>query len=163
MPKYLNDISMWFENLFRIRCNSIIHTSNNLESLLLIIRYVQRATNQEINDSMKKGIIYLPADFDLLLKNDLLSLLPNIQFEHCKSHSQFQDVIDINQLEKLLENHPHQTETYPMMIIAQAGNLNTSNYVALHFSCLFFFSFSISLRHCCIWSFRCIDQVKTAV
>jgi hypothetical protein len=81
---------------------------------------MKQSTNEN-NFATKKGIIYVSIDFDVSLKNDLLSSISNIQFKHIKNDITREDMIDINQLEELIKRDLNDTQSYPFMIIAHAG------------------------------------------
>ncbi|CAF4400139.1 unnamed protein product, partial [Rotaria magnacalcarata] len=67
-------------------------------------------------------IIYIPIDFDPNLKIDLTASLPNIKFEHISNNVSYEDLIDINQLEEFIQRDLNDTQSYPFMVIANAGS-----------------------------------------
>lgn len=74
----------------------------------------------------KKGIIYVPNDFDPHLKIDLIASISSIKFEHVSNDSSREDMINISHLKELIKRDVNDPQAYPMMIIANAGHCNHS-------------------------------------
>ncbi len=51
----------------------------------------------------------------------MISSLPNIRFEHISNDNSHEDIININQLEEYLKRDINDTQSYPFMVIANAG------------------------------------------
>ncbi|CAF1180790.1 unnamed protein product [Rotaria sordida] len=119
--KYQNEIIEWCRNLFHINCDTLLYSTFYSETFLRIIRYALKQTNNENNLSLKKAIIYVSIDFDTNIKNDLLSSISNIKFEHIQNDVLHEDIIDINQLEELIKRNLNDIDSYPFMVIANAG------------------------------------------
>ena len=71
----------------------------------------------------KKGIIYVPSDFDPNLKIDLMSTISNIKFEYLTNENSHEDLIDLQQLKDLIQRDSNDSQVYPLMIVANAGQL----------------------------------------
>ncbi len=117
LPKYQEEILQWCENLFHIHSNALLCSIYYSETFQRVIRYALKP-NQS-----KKAIIYIPTDFDPNLKIDLTSSLSNIKFEHISNDSSSEDIIDINQLEQIIKRDANDPQSYPFMVIANAGRL----------------------------------------
>ncbi|CAF2076967.1 unnamed protein product [Rotaria magnacalcarata] len=116
LPKYQTEIVQWCENLFHINCNALLCSTYYSETFQRVIRYASKS------NQLKKGIIYIPIDFDPNLKIDLTASLPNIKFEHISNNVSYEDLIDINQLEEFIQRDLNDTQSYPFMVIANAGS-----------------------------------------
>jgi len=55
------------------------------------------------------------------LKTNLLSSISNIQFEHIQNDLIHEDLIDINQLEESIKRNLNDIQSFPFMVIANAG------------------------------------------
>ncbi|CAF3795091.1 unnamed protein product [Rotaria sp. Silwood1] len=121
LQKYQNEIIEWCRNLFHINCDTLLYSSFCSETFLRIIRYALKQITNENNLSLKKAIIYVSNDFDINVKNDLLSSISNIKFEHIQNDITHEDMIDIKQLEELIKRDLNDTNSYPFMVIANAG------------------------------------------
>ena len=73
------------------------------------------------SNQYKQGIIYIPTNFDSHLTTDLTLSLTNIKFERISNDLAHEDMINISQLENFLERDLNNTQTYPLMVIANAG------------------------------------------
>ncbi|CAF4487866.1 unnamed protein product [Rotaria sp. Silwood1] len=116
LPKYQIEIVEWCQNLFHIHANALLCSTYYSETFQRVIRYALK------NDRFKKGIIYVPMDFDTNLKIDLTSSLSNIKFEHISNDISSEDMIDINQLEERIKRDANDIQSYPFMVIANAGS-----------------------------------------
>ncbi len=117
LPKYQEEILQWCENLFHIHSNALLCSIYYSETFQRVIRYALKT------DQLKKGIIYIPTDFDPNLKIDLMSSISNIKFEHISNDHLHEDMININQLEDLIKRDLNDSQSYPFMVIANAGQL----------------------------------------
>ncbi|CAF1282863.1 unnamed protein product [Rotaria sordida] len=116
LPKYQIEIIEWCKNLFHFNSHALLCSTYYSETFQRVIRYAFKT------DRFKKGIIYVPMDFDTNLKIDLTSSLSNIKFEHISNDISSEDMIDINQLEELIKRDINDTQSYPFMVIANAGS-----------------------------------------
>ena len=107
----------WCQNLFHINSNALLCSTYYSETFQRVIRYALKP------NQFKKAIIYIPTDFDPNLKIDLTSSLSNIKFEHISTDSSSEDMIDINQLEQIIKRDANDSQSYPFMVIANAGRL----------------------------------------
>ncbi|CAF3082990.1 unnamed protein product [Rotaria sp. Silwood2] len=121
LQKYQNEIIEWCRNLFHINCDTLLYSSFYSETFLRIIRYALKQINNDNSLLLKKAIIYVSTDFDINVKNDLLSSISNIKFEHIQNDMTHEDMIDINQLEELIKRDLNDINSYPFMVIASAG------------------------------------------
>ena len=91
------------------------------ETLLFVIRYALKQHNIENSLSIKKSIVYVSIDFDMNLKNDLLFSISNIKFECVQNDQMHDDIIDCDELEKLIKRDLNNADSYPFMVVASAG------------------------------------------
>lgn len=106
----------WCQNLFHINCEALFCSTYFSETIQRVIRYAARP------DQLKKGIIYIPMDFDQNIKTDLTSSLPNIRFQPIANELSHDDLIDIGQLEEYIKRDSNDPHAYPLMVVAHAGN-----------------------------------------
>jgi len=116
LSKYQSELVQWFESLFHFQFDAILYSSSLIKSLQRVIRYVLK------NGQYKKGIIYIPTDFDPNIKLELFSTISNIKFEHVPTDSVYEDMIDLKQLEELIQRDSNEGQVYPLMVIANAGS-----------------------------------------
>ncbi|CAF4437161.1 unnamed protein product [Rotaria sp. Silwood2] len=116
LPKYQIEIVEWCQKLFHINSKALLCSTYYSETFQRVIRYAFKT------DRLKKGIIYVPMDFDTNLKIDLTSSLSNIKFEYISNDISSEDMIDCNQLEELFKRDANDTQSYPFMVIANAGS-----------------------------------------
>ncbi len=121
LPKYQNEIIDWCRNLFHIHCDTVLYSTNYTETFARIIRYAYKQSINDNNLIIKKAMIYVSIDFDINLKTDLLAGISNIKFEHIQNDVIREDLIDINQLEECIKRDLEDTQSYPLMVIANAG------------------------------------------
>lgn len=121
LPKYQTDIIEWCRNLFHFQYETILYSNNYIESYLRMIRIALKVLANESNLSTKKAVIYVPIDFDFQLKAELLSSIANIKFEHVQNDDRHEDIIDVEQLEESIKRDQNDEQSYPFMIIANAG------------------------------------------
>lgn len=115
LPKYQTETVEWCEKLFHIRTDALLCSTYYSETFQRVIRYAFKS------DQLKKGVIYVPMDFDSNLKIDLASSLSNVIFQRIQNNIAFEDIIDINHLEELIKRDLNSTQSYPFMVIANAG------------------------------------------
>ncbi|CAF1067910.1 unnamed protein product [Adineta steineri] len=120
-PKYQNEINEWYQDLFHINSNTILYSTFYSETFSRIIRYAIKQSHKENDFLNKKAIIYVSVDFNNHLKTDLLSSIPNIKFQTVQNNVLFEDMIDINQLNEIIKHDLNDTQSYPCMVIANAG------------------------------------------
>lgn len=116
LPKYQSELIQWFQNFFHFQFDTVLYSSSFIESLQRVIRYALK------NGQYKKGIIYIPTDFDPNIKLELFSTISNIKFEHVPNNSVYEDMIDLQQLEELIRRDSNESQVYPLMVIANAGS-----------------------------------------
>lgn len=121
LQKYQNEIIEWCRNLFRINCDRLIYSTFYSETFSRIIRYALKQVPHENNLLTKKAIIYVSTDFDTNLKNDLLSSISNIKFEHIKNDVIYEDLINIHELQQSIERDLQDSACYPFMVMANIG------------------------------------------
>ncbi|CAF1206945.1 unnamed protein product [Adineta ricciae] len=120
-PKYQDEILAWCRDVLHIQCHAIIYSTFYSETFSRIIRYVLKQSNFDLETSERKAVIYVSADFDRNLKHDLLTSITSIQFEHVRKDVLFEDMIDVDRLQELVERDSNHSHLYPLMIIANAG------------------------------------------
>ena len=106
-----------------IQCHAVIYSTLWSETFSRIIRYVLKQSSFDLEPSERKAVIYVSADFDHNLKHDLLMSIASIQFEHVRKDVLFEDMIDVEQLKELVERDSNDSHLYPLMIIANAGEI----------------------------------------
>ncbi|CAF4137508.1 unnamed protein product [Adineta steineri] len=120
-PKYQNEINEWYQDLFHINSNTVLYSTFYSETFSRIIRYAIKQSHKENDFLNKKAIIYVSVDFNNHLKTDLLSSISNIKFQTIQNNVLFEDMIDINQLNEIIKHDLNDTQSYPCMVIANAG------------------------------------------
>ena len=110
----------WCDRLFRIHSNAVLCSTYYSESFQRVIRYALKNPRLQKN-VLKKAIIYIPMDFDPNLIIDLTSSQANIRFERIRNDTLHEDIMDIGQLEEFIQRDTNQIQSYPLMIIANAG------------------------------------------
>ena len=120
LPKYQTEIMQWCNQLFRIHSNALLCSTYYSESFQRVIRYALKNPRLQKN-LLKKAIIYIPIDFDPNLIIDLTSSQANIKFERIRNDSLHEDIMDIGQLEEFIQRDVNQIQSFPLMIVANAG------------------------------------------
>lgn len=118
LPKYQEEIIQWSSNLFHIQPQALLCSIYYSETFQRVIHYALKP------GQYKRGIIYVPNDFDPHLKIDLMSSISNIKFEYVSNDPSRVDLINFQQLKDLIQRDLNDTQAYPLMIIANAGQLN---------------------------------------
>jgi len=121
LPKYQTEIIDWCRNLFHFQYETILYSNSYVEHFLRMIRIALKVLSNETNLTTKKAIVYVSTDFDVNLKAELLSSLANLQFEHVQNDDKHEDIIDTDRLEELIKRDLNDDQSYPFMIIANAG------------------------------------------
>lgn len=115
LPKYQDEILQWCRNLFHIQPQALLCSIYYSETFQRVIHHALKP------GQYKKGIIYVPNDFDPNLKMDLIASISNIKFEHLVNDHSQEDLINLQQLKELIQRDSNDSQAYPFMIVANAG------------------------------------------
>lgn len=122
LPKYRAEISAWFQNTFRIECETLLPSTHDTESNLAVIGYVEKLSQHRNQQTSVKSVIYVADDIDKQLESDILRSFPNISLQKCQEEAVPTDLISIDQLEAHIDHDSKESDITPLMVIAQAGN-----------------------------------------